>query len=135
MYKRTLIVIVFLTTVTLGIFYALPLNHPFPVAIKDVEKIEFHEPGKLKAREATYEETRQIVEWYNAMHSFKANSTLAGTTPNAGVSITLKSGGSIGITALGQRGRNLEFQAKGIEYPYFATQDDLYKLILSIGGP
>jgi len=135
MFKRILIGIVFLTIISLGLVYASPLKHPFPVTIEEVDKVEFHEPGKLNTREATYEEACRIVDWYNSMHSFKANSTLAGTTPNAGISITLKSGGSVGITALGQRGRNLEFQAKGTEYPYFATQDDLHKLIISIGGP
>lgn len=135
MFKRILIGIVFLTIIALGIVYALSINHPFPIAIEEVDKVEFHELGKLNTREASYEEASQIVEWYNLMHSFKANSTLAGTTPDAGISIRLKSGVSIGITALGQSGRNLEFQVKGMKYPYFATQDDLHKLIISIGGP
>lgn len=109
---------------------------PYPITLEDVAKVELHgAKPENKDREATPEEVKQIVDWYSSMRSFKANSTLAGTTPNAGIVIVLKSGKSIGITGLGHQGRNLEFHAQSMKYPYFAIQNDLRNLIGKIGGP
>lgn len=126
----------FIAAVAIWWYYNASIKHPYPITLEDVAKVELHgAKPDFKDREANPEEVKQIVDWYNSMRSFKANSTLAGTTPNAGIVIILNSGKSIGITGLGQEGRNLEFQAQGMKYPYFATQDDLRNLIGKIGGP
>lgn len=125
-----------IAAVTIWWYYSSSIKHPYPITLDDVAKVELHgAKPENKDREATSEEAKQIVNWYNSMSSFKANSSLAGTTPNAGIVIILKSGKSIGITGLGQEGRTLEFQAQGMKFPYFATQDDLRNLIGKIGGP
>lgn len=76
-------------------------------------------------RMATKEEISQIIRWFNAATDIRANKEFAGSTPMAGIQITLQSGKRVGII---RSGKDFEVQRDdGMKdtISYWAKQNDI----------
>ncbi len=104
-----------------------------PVSVADVSSIRVWGnglPAGHSGRDATGKEISQIVKWLNESKDIRPNKDFAGTTPDSGIVINLKSGQSILILNSGsdfevQRediGKRVSYWAKNPELRDFLAQ-------------
>lgn len=83
---------------------------------------------KYVSRTANNEETAKIIEWFNSATDIRENKEFAGTTPEAGIVIKLKSRQTILVI---RSGTDFEIQRNDIgkRVSYWAKQSNLRKLL------
>lgn len=105
------------------------------ISLTDVSSIRLWGEGikeKTDGREATGEEMKKIVDWFNQATDIRENKNLAGTTPDAGIFIQLKNGSLINII---RSGSDFEIQRdiNGEMVSYWAKQPDIKALLDQMG--
>lgn len=85
-------------------------------------------------RNATKEEIENITKWFNSATDIRRNRRFAGTTPDAGIIIKLKSGGEISLV---RSGEDFEIQRDyGMgTVSYWVKQPDIKKLLDQLATP
>ncbi len=139
--KFVVIPILFILISLVGIKYLIPLDKSVHKEIKkeDVLRIESwgikafgHSPTEIKDP-VLFD---NIIKWFNNSSDIRENPEFAGTTPEAGINIILKSGKDINIL---EGARDFEVQRDDVRdknISYFAVQKDIAKYLddLRSGG-
>jgi hypothetical protein len=103
-----------------------------PITADTIESITFWGIGnEIKA---TNEEIIQMVNWFNSATDIRANKHFAGSTPESGIMIKLKSGNIIGIISSGD---NFEVQRNDVKkenISYWAKEPNIFELLLNLQG-
>lgn len=103
-----------------------------PVSVDEVSRIRIWGASVITDM-ATKEETENIIKWFNSASDIRENKGFAGTTPEAGIYIDLKSGRTISII---RSGSDFEVQKGTVtgRTSYWAKQSELRKLLDRLAG-
>lgn len=98
-----------------------------PVNLQDVSRIEVW-GVHTNTRSVTNAESEKIVSWFNSATNIRENKEFAGTTPDSGIRIEIKSKETIGII---NSGKDFEVQREinGRNVSYWAEQRDIDNLL------
>lgn len=99
-----------------------------PIKVEDISSMTLW-GGHGGHRDATQEEIRNIVNWFNSASKIRANKGFAGETPASGIIIKEINGEEFGII---RSGKDFEVQRKGEfgeVYSYWAIQNEIKTLL------
>jgi hypothetical protein len=100
------------------------------IDVNNVESIEMWGHGADQGtKRAGQEDTEKIVGWFNSMTDIRANRDFAGTTPESGIVIKLKSGNKVLILSSGHDFEIQTVNDKGNPVAYWAKQPDIKDLL------
>lgn len=126
---RVLIVLL-LSVLVVGLLYYLFMNkgklHE-EIHLSDVDAvIIWNSEGR---RLASSEEEQDIIRWFNSMTNIRHNKDYAGTTPEAGIIIELKTGRGIQILASGTDFEVQRTNSSGKHVSYWGQQSDIKDIL------
>jgi len=127
----SLVLIAVIMTVFLINFNRIPIHKP--ISLEEVETIVFF--GTYRGiKEPTQEEKVRFVEWFNSAYDIRLNKYFAGTTPESGISIVLKSGKNISVIKSGFNFDIRRNNVKNERISYWAKQKDIEKLLADLAS-
>jgi hypothetical protein len=97
-----------------------------PINIGDIDVIEIW--GKT-SRIANSEEKKNIIKWFNSITDIRENKDFAGTTPESGITLKLKSGNSILILKSGSDFEIQRSDVLGINKSYWGKQPNIRDIL------
>lgn len=108
--------------------YARTSYLPRPIKVEDISSINLW-GGHRGHRDATQEEIRNIVIWFNSASEIRPNKGFAGETPDSGIVLKEKNGKEFSIF---RSGKDFEVQREGKlgeRYSYWAIQNEIKTLL------
>ncbi|EPR14275.1 hypothetical protein [Ruminiclostridium papyrosolvens] len=140
MIKKSVVVPILFILITLaGIKFFIPLDNPVHKEIKKEDVLSITSwsakvNGQTEIKDPVLFDN--IIKWFNNSFDIRENPEFAGTTPEAGITIILKSGKGISIL---EGARDFEVQRNDVRdknISYFAKQKDIAEYIdnLCSGG-
>ncbi len=98
------------------------------INISDVESINIW--GRT-SRIANSDEEQDIIKWFNSINNIRQNKDFAGTTPEAGIIIQLKTGNSILILKSGTDFEVQRTYSSGKYISYWGKQSEIRYILYS----
>lgn len=129
MIKKSLFIGIVLLLVISGIWtHVKTSNLHRPIKLENISSIVLW-GGHGGQKEATQEEIRNIVNWFNYASDIRKNKGFAGETPDSGMVLKEKNGEEIRIV---RSGKDFEVQREdksGKIYSYWAVQKEIKTLL------